>query len=135
MRKHFLFFSFFKFRIASLMPMQCGRGKFGNCFSLSRLKKPFKWFRIFFKSCIFNLKDKRRISTLMKSDVDMESFWTGNWRLCRPKSEWWPWTSNLCTYYQNLLENWVSKQNFFVLILTTAKKIFFLGIKLFCFSR
>ena len=36
---------------------------------------------------------------------------------------------------QNLLENWVSKQSFFVLILTTAKKIFFLGIKLFCFSR
>ena len=36
---------------------------------------------------------------------------------------------------QNLQENWVSKQSFFVLILTTAKKIFFLGIKLFCFSR
>ena len=37
--------------------------------------------------------------------------------------------------HQNLLENWVSKQSFFVLILTTAQKNFFLGIKLFCFSR
>jgi hypothetical protein len=31
---------------------------------------------------------------------------------------------------QNLRENWVSKQNFFVLILTKAK-----GIKLFCYSK
>ena len=36
---------------------------------------------------------------------------------------------------QNLPENWVSKQSFFVLILTTAQKNFFLEIKLFCFSR
>ena len=35
---------------------------------------------------------------------------------------------------QNLRENWVSKQSFFVLILATAWKIFF-WIKLFCFSR
>ena len=36
-------------------------------------------------------------------------------------------------WVQNLLENWVSKQSFFVLILTTAW-IFFLGIKLFVFQ-
>ena len=32
-------------------------------------------------------------------------------------------------------ENWVSKQSFFVLILTTAEKDFFLGMKIFWFSR
>ena len=31
----------------------------------------------------------------------------------------------LCGYIQNLLENWVSKQSFFVLILTTAWNFFF----------
>ena len=31
-------------------------------------------------------------------------------------------------------ENWVSKQSFFVLILTTAQKIFFLGINFFVFQ-
>ena len=35
---------------------------------------------------------------------------------------------------QNLRENWVSKQSFFVLILTTAWNFFF-GINFFCFSR
>jgi hypothetical protein len=36
-------------------------------------------------------------------------------------------------FTKTFTENWVSKQSFFVLILTTAKRFFFFGIKLFCF--